>query len=109
MPIAPEYWTAEMVRDLPDESHAREWSDVKTLRLVVEVLSPPTERNDRFQKRRLYQERGVNTLWLVDPVKGTVEVWTPDRQFPTVEDERVVWHPSDASAPLVIELSALLA
>jgi Uma2 family endonuclease len=91
----------------PEEANAREWTDVRTLRLVVEALSPSTEQHDRFQKRRLYQEEGVGTLWLVDSVKRVVEVWTPDRQFPTIEGERLTWQPAGADAPLVIEVAAL--
>jgi hypothetical protein len=49
-----------------------------TGRLVVEVLSPTTARAHRFTKRRLYQEEGIPTYWIVDPDAHFVEVWTPD-------------------------------
>ena len=55
---------------------------------MVEVLSPRTAKQDRFQKRKLYQRQGVGTLWLVDVDQRQVEVWTPDATFPTVESER---------------------
>ena len=42
--------------------------------LVVEVLSPSTQRRDRELKRKLYANYGVRELWLVDPETKTVEV-----------------------------------
>jgi len=92
-----------------EEAGGDDWRTVKTLRLVVEVLSPSTAKHDRFQKRKLYQSQGVGTIWLVDADKGFVEVWTPDATFPTRENERVTWHPADATTPLVIDVAALFA
>jgi len=89
----------------PEQAAAPDWSSVKDLRLVAEVLSPRTARRDRFQKRRLYQAQGVATLWLVDPRRKVVEVWTPASAFPTVETERVIWHPAGTSEPLVIQIA----
>jgi Uma2 family endonuclease len=43
--------------------------------LVVEVRSPSTWSRDRSHKRRLYEQRGVAELWLVDHVGGSVEVY----------------------------------
>lgn len=88
--------------------HAKqEWEDIRLLRLVVEVLSPSTARHDRFQKRKLYQANGVETLWLVDPERALVETWTPEQLFPVVETERVIWRPEGASEELRIELEDL--
>jgi Uma2 family endonuclease len=42
--------------------------------LVVEVLSPSTERLDRQTKYRLYARVGVQEYWLVDPKSCTIEV-----------------------------------
>lgn len=42
--------------------------------LVVEVLSPLTEGNDRGYKRDLYGRFGVKEYWLVDPATETIEV-----------------------------------
>jgi Uma2 family endonuclease len=44
--------------------------------LVVEVLSPSTAKYDREQKYAAYEANGVGEYWIVDPVHGTVEVWT---------------------------------
>lgn len=42
--------------------------------LVVEVLSPSTERRDRTEKKRLYARNGVDEYWLVDPATRIVTV-----------------------------------
>ena len=44
--------------------------------LVVEILSPSTERYDRGYKRTMYARNGVREYWLVDPVTETVEMLT---------------------------------
>ena len=43
--------------------------------LVVEVLSPSTAKNDRWQKARTYAAHGVPEYWIVDPMNQTVEVY----------------------------------
>lgn len=92
----------------PGEAGKRDWSEIRTLDLVVEVLSPSTAKHDRFQKRKLYQRQGVGTLWLIDTERRLVEVWTPDALFPTVEAARLSWRPSTASEPLVLDIATLL-
>ena len=91
------------------QARSKEWAAMRTLLLVAEVLSPSTARYDRFQKRKLYQAQSVGTLWLANPERRAVEVWTPERAFPVIETERVSWRPEGANAPLVIELPALFA
>jgi len=89
------------------EARTLDWARVKTLLLAVEVLSPSTARADRFTKRRLYQEVGIPTYWIVDPDAHCIEVWTPAAARPTVERERVTWLPEGAVEPLVVELDDL--
>jgi len=84
-----------------------DWSQINPPLLVIEVLSPSSTRQDRFTKRRLYQEMAIPRYWLVDATARVVEVWTPAATFPTVEHERVSWHPSGAPEPLTIELVEL--
>lgn len=91
----------------PSESQARDWRSIKTLRLVVEVLSPSTARHDRFTKRKLYQAQGVETLWLVDVDRRVVETWTPSQAFPAVETVQLTWQPVGAPEPLTIPLATL--
>ena len=42
--------------------------------LVVEILSPSTQRHDRGHKQDVYAERGVREYWIVDPDSRTLEV-----------------------------------
>lgn len=37
--------------------------------LIIEVLSPSTQRHDRVTKFNLYQRAGVREYWIVDPAK----------------------------------------
>ena len=90
------------------EAITGDWTRMRSLVLVAEILSPSTARFDRFQKRKLYQQQRVSTLWLVDVDRRLVDVWTPDARFPVVETARVSWHPAGATEPLVIEIAALL-
>lgn len=43
--------------------------------LVVEVLSPSTQKYDRTTKKALYERFGVKELWLVDPLSKSIEVF----------------------------------
>lgn len=42
---------------------------------VCEVVSPSTGRIDRGAKMRLYARTGIHSLWLVDPLLQTLEVY----------------------------------
>ena len=80
---------------------------MKNLLLVIEILSPSTARNDRFTKRRLYQEQHVPLYWIVDADQREVEVWRPDLEFPETESEQLVWRPRQAASPFALELDHL--
>ena len=41
--------------------------------LVIEILSPSTQRHDRFTKFSLYQRAGVREYWIVDPNSRVVQ------------------------------------
>jgi len=45
--------------------------------------------------------------WIVDGDEQRVEVWTPDAEFPTIERQRLVWHPAGAGQPFTLELADL--
>jgi len=46
--------------------------------LVVEVLSPSTRRVDLTLKRELFERQAVREYWVVDPLRGTVDLWRRD-------------------------------
>ena len=71
--------------------------------LVVEILSPSTERYDRGYKRTMYARNGVREYWLVDPVTETVEMLT-EAEDGFVTDS--VYHRNQTLvSPLLPELS----
>ena len=100
--VQPDVFVADL-----DEVRSLDWSRVQHLLLAIEVLSPSTARHDRFTKRRLYQEVGVPTYWIVDPDQRLIEVWQPGDKLPTTVTDRVTWIPSSSYATLTIELDEL--
>jgi Uma2 family endonuclease len=75
-----------------------EWSDVKSLLLAVEVLSPSSARTDRVDKRDFYCDVGVPEYWIFDLDAQAVERWTPTRETPEILRDRLVWAPSNSAA-----------
>jgi len=47
--------------------------------MVVEVLSPSTQRHDRLVKFGLYERAGVREYWIVNPEDRTVQVMLRDK------------------------------
>jgi len=91
----------------PEEARTLEWTRMRTLLLVAEVLSPTTARADRFLKRLRYRQAGVPLYWVVDGEERSVEIWTPADDFPVLERERLVWHPPGAGGPFTLTLDQL--
>ena len=91
-----------------EQARTLDWREMTNLLLAVEVLSPSTARADRFTKRRLYQEVGVPTCWIVDPERRCVEVWTPAAACPAIEWASVSWHPDGAAETFTMRLEELL-
>jgi Uma2 family endonuclease len=85
------------------------WRDIRTLFLAVEVLSPSSAKADRVLKRRLYQERGVGTYWMVDHRARLVEVWHPEDARPEIETDTLRWRLTPDSPELVIPLDEVFA
>jgi Uma2 family endonuclease len=92
-----------------EEARTLRWSGITRLILAVEVLSPSSVRADRFTKRKLYQDRGTQTYWMVDPAERLVEVWAPGAVFPRTEHETLRWRLAGASTDLVLDLDVLFA
>jgi Uma2 family endonuclease len=92
----------------PEEIRTLDWKNVRTLLLVVEVLSPSNPRWDRFTKRHLYQEVGVPLFWIIDADQQSAEVWTPGVRFPAVTVTELRWHPPGAGSQFAMPLAELL-
>lgn len=102
--VRPDVWAIHTA-----EWRAQDWEAVTVPLLLVEVLSPSTQRHDRFPKRRAYMDAGVPLYWVVDGERRHVEVWTPGASFPRFEREQLTWHPEGAAAPFAYALGALFA
>lgn len=87
----------------------RQWTDIRTLLLAIEVLSPSTARYDRVVKRRFFQRTGVAEYWIVDLDAQLVERWRPGVASPEILAETLRWQPAGAPEPLEIQLEALFA
>jgi len=84
-----------------------EWSDVQSLLLAIEVVSPSSGRSDRVTKRDFYLESGVLEYWIVDLDARVIESWQPEQQTPALHHDRIVWSPGTAAA-LEINVPELL-
>lgn len=78
---------------------------VRHLLLGIEIASPSSARHDRVRKRPVYQRNRVPEYWIVDDASQTIERWTPDDERPELISERLVWHPSGAVEPFVLDLA----
>jgi len=88
-------------------SHAREWADVTTLLLAIEVLSPTSTTRDRLIKRRLLQRVAVPEYWVVDLPRRRVERWRPGDRHAELLVSSLVWRPPGADEHLTIDLASL--
>lgn len=102
--VQPDLWVART-----GELRHERWDRIGRLVLAIEILSPSSERHDRFTKRRLYQQLGADEYWVVDAERGFIEVWRPDDRFPVVVDDVLTWSPAGSSTPLRLEIAPLLA
>lgn len=85
----------------------RDWADIRTLLLAIEVLAPGTARADRRLKRRAYQRHGILEYWIVDLDARLIERWRPDDERPEVLGERLAWHPVPHLPQLELDLPEL--
>ena len=82
-----------------------EWTDVKSLLLAAEILSPSSLRTDRVEKRDFYLDNRVEEYWIVDLDARVFERWRPSQEAPDLLRDRVEWTPR--SGPLLaIEIPA---
>ena len=89
---------------LPEGDTRPAWSMITSLRLAVETISPSSARTDRVDKRDHYLSADVDEYWVVDVESRMIERWHRDRETPTPERDRLVWHPVPARTALEIDL-----
>lgn len=87
----------------------REWTDISTLLLVVEVLSPSTARADRHVKRRVFQDEGIPEYWIVDADARLIERWRPGDDRPEHCTGTIEWRTGSHGPSLTIDLDAYFA
>jgi Uma2 family endonuclease len=88
--VQPDLFVADMAAAL----RSNRCSDIATLYLAIEVLSPSTAGADRAIKRQLYQEQRIPHYWIVDGEQRHVEIWTPEATAPAIERDTISWqHP----------------
>ena len=92
---------------VPAAEITEEWSSIQTLLLAAEVVSPSSARYDRIVKRRIYQEHGVSTYWIVDLDARVVEVWCPDDERPEIVTDVLRWRVGAEAEELAIELGEI--
>jgi len=94
---------------LVDGRKPRTWVEAGRLLLAVEVLSPGSQRADRWVKRALYQRENVPEYWIVDVEARLIERWRPNDERPEILAARLEWQPDAALPPLVIDLESYFA
>jgi Uma2 family endonuclease len=82
------------------------WSEITTLLLAAEVLSPSTARADRVKKRRYFTRNRVPHYWIIDCDARVVEVWRPGARRPLVRDVELTWTPAGAPEAFALDLPA---
>jgi Uma2 family endonuclease len=85
----------------------RDWRDISSLLVAIEVLSASTARADRQRKRRIYQSEGVPEYWIVDSDARVVERWRPEDERPEIIADVLEWHPRLDVEALSIQLETL--
>jgi len=92
-----------------DGNKIRNWSEIGSLLLAVEVLSPSTAQHDRVVKRRFYQRAGVGEYWIADNDSRVIERWIGREERPEIAAVELMWTPKPGIEPLRIDVAAMFA
>ena len=90
----------------PQADRKARWEDAPVPILIVEILSPYSQRRDREQKKGFYLDHGVPEYWIVDPEALAITVIRPGHPD-RVERQRLAWSPAGAAASLTFEVAAI--
>ena len=81
----------------PEGRGVRDWTDISSLLVAIEMLSPSTARYDRGLKRLRYQRARVPEYWIVDLDGRVAERWRPDDARPEILNTRLQWSSGDGA------------
>ena len=99
--VQPDVFVVPLVNGRRPES----WSDVHTLLVAAEVISPSSRRADRIVKRALFRDEGVAEYWVVDVDARTIERSTPAGARTEAINDQLVWSPRGAREPFTLALA----
>lgn len=85
------------------------WTEIKSLYLAIEVISPSSVHADRVVKRDQYMRMPVDEYWVVDLDGRQVERWFSGRPNVQVERSMMTWQLKGADHPITIDLPKLFA
>jgi Uma2 family endonuclease len=84
----------------------KRWSEIQSLSLVVEAISPTTARADRYRKRAIYMSEDVGEYWIVDTAQRLFERWRRGDEEPEILTDTLMWTPRADLSPFVLALPA---
>ena len=87
----------------------RHWTEVTSLLLVVEVLSPSTARTDRVKKRDYFLRNDVSEYWIVDLDARVIERWKHGDTRPDIVSDDELRTPIREDTTIVIDVKDLFA
>ena len=87
-----------------ERARAADWDAIPLPLLVVEILSPGSERHDLHGKRAAYLRLGIPVYLAVDITARRVLEFRPGSDAPSVLTDELVWRPASTVEPLVISL-----
>lgn len=89
-------------------AHGADWTAFARPVLVVEILSPGSDRHDRIEKRAAYMALGIAEYWMVNIAARTVTVCRPAHEDVVIRDT-LTWQPNPSVPALTIPLGELFA
>jgi len=92
----------------PSSKPNSSWLEAPRPILVVELLSPSTQRRDRTFKRKFYLELGIGEYWIVDPESQTIISVAPGRADVRHADQ-MTWQPAGATETLTFPVAPAFA
>jgi Uma2 family endonuclease len=94
------------VAPLVNGQRPRNWTQISSLVLAVEVLSPSTEFADRNRKRHIYMDSDVAEYWIVSPAARVIERFRKGERTSEVAAEVLEWQPAATIPPLTVDVVA---